>query len=247
MDVAKLNQEILGVDLEYKNVYIDAENTRMIRAKLPDGYCDLVRTDVWNGRVNHPEEHDIVKYTAISWYREEFVGGVDLGRNYMNAKYKFFELVVNKNNILEMRRNMEMKDNKIVLDIPKGMEIDTKNSDLAKGIIKFKPKNLTYEDILQARATDFGGLRVPNHCIDKILAISQLMNIAKYYNGDWKPDWYSYASKFSISFNHTSRKYIVDSSDYMTSGNVLFKKSEDAKTVIDNPNFRNILDAIYKD
>lgn len=33
MDVAKLNQEILGVDLEYKNVYIDAENTRMIRAK----------------------------------------------------------------------------------------------------------------------------------------------------------------------------------------------------------------------
>jgi hypothetical protein len=30
MDVAKLNQEILGVDLEYKNVYIDAENTRML-------------------------------------------------------------------------------------------------------------------------------------------------------------------------------------------------------------------------
>lgn len=28
---------------------------------------------------------------------EEFVGGVDLGRNYMHAKYKFFELVVNKN------------------------------------------------------------------------------------------------------------------------------------------------------
>lgn len=32
----------------------------MIRAKLPEGHCDLVRTDVWNGRVNHPEEHDIV-------------------------------------------------------------------------------------------------------------------------------------------------------------------------------------------
>ena len=70
MDVAKRNQEILGVDLEYKNVYIDAENTRMIRAKLPDGYCDLVRTDVWNGRVNHPEEHDIVKYTANVLYIE---------------------------------------------------------------------------------------------------------------------------------------------------------------------------------
>lgn len=103
MDVAKLNQEISGVDLEYKNVYIDAENTRMIRAKLPDGYCDLVRTDVWKGRVNHPEEHDIVRYTAIFWYREEFVGGVDLGRNYMHAKYKFFELVVNKKYILEIK------------------------------------------------------------------------------------------------------------------------------------------------
>ena len=57
-----------------------------------------------NGRVNHPEEHDIVKYTAISWYREEFVGGVDLGRNYMYAKYKFFELVVNKKYILEMKQ-----------------------------------------------------------------------------------------------------------------------------------------------
>lgn len=25
--------------------------------------------------------------------------------------------------------------------------------------------------------------------IEKILAINQLMNIAKYYNGDWEPDW----------------------------------------------------------
>ena len=49
MDVAMLNRKILGIDLEYKNVYIDAENTRMIRAKLPYGYCDLVRTDVWIG------------------------------------------------------------------------------------------------------------------------------------------------------------------------------------------------------
>lgn len=143
-------------------------------------------------------------------------------------------------------KDMEIKNNQLTIDIPEGMEIDLKNSDLAKGIIKFKSKNLTYEDILQAYATDFGGLRVPTHCIDKILAISQLMNIAKYYNGDWKPDWYSYASKFSISFNHTSRKYRVDSSDSMTSGNVLFKKSEDAQAVIDNPNFRDILEAIYK-
>ena len=72
------------------------------------------------------------------------------------------------------------------------------------------------------------------------------MNIARYYNKDWEPDWDSFASKFSISFNHTSRKYIVDSSDSRISGNVLFERPEDAQAVIDNPNFRDILDTIYK-
>ena len=38
-------------------------------------------------------------------------------------------------------------------------------------------KDITYDYILQSYATDFGGIRVPNHCIDKILAISKLMNI----------------------------------------------------------------------
>lgn len=84
---------------------------------------------------------------------------------------------------------METNSNTLTIEIPEGMEIDLENSDLTKGIIKFKKKDITYEDILQAYATDFGGIRVPNHYIDKIIAISQLMNIAKYYNGNWKPDW----------------------------------------------------------
>ena len=142
---------------------------------------------------------------------------------------------------------MEIKNNQLTIDIPEGMEIDLENSNLAKGIVKFKKKDITYEDILQAYAIEYGSLVVSSRNIDKLLAVSKLMDIAKYYNGDWKPDWYSYASKFSISFNHTSRKYIVDNSDCRTSGNVLFKKSEDAQAVIDNPNFRDILDTIYKD
>ena len=144
--------------------------------------------------------------------------------------------------------NMEIKNNQLTIDVPEGMEIDLENSNLAKGIVKFKKKDITYENVEDA-------LKLGKNCksiiinesnASKLVALSKLMNIAKYYNGDWKPDWYSYASKFSISFNHTSRKYIVDSSDCRTSGNVLFKKSEDAQAVIDNPNFRDILDAIYK-
>ena len=146
-------------------------------------------------------------------------------------------------------KGMEIKNNQLTINIPKGMEIDLENSDLVKGIVKFKKKDITYENVEDA-------LKLGKNCksiiinesnASKLVALSKLMNIAKYYNGDWKPDWYSYASKFSISFNHTSRKYIIDSSDCRTSGNVLFKKSEDAQAVIDNPNFRDILDTIYKD
>ncbi len=145
--------------------------------------------------------------------------------------------------------NMEIKNDQLTIEIPEGMEIDIENSNLAKGIVKFKKKGITYVDVedslnlvgnLTAVAADVNN-------VPKLSAINKLMNIARYYNKDWEPNWDSFASKFSISFNHTSRKYIVDSSDSRISGNVLFERPEDAQAVIDNPNFRDILDAIYKD
>ena len=138
-----------------------------------------------------------------------------------------------------------MENNQLTIDIPEGMEIDLENSDLTKGIVKFKKKDITYDDILQSYATDFGGIRVPNHCIDKILAISQLMNIAKYYNGDWKPDWNNQDEyKYFIICNRGI--YKVDHCWTSICSNIYFKNKKDAQEVIDNPNFRDILDAIYK-
>ena len=143
--------------------------------------------------------------------------------------------------------NMEIKNNQLTIDIPEGMEIDLENSDLAKGIVKFKKKDITYDDILQAYATDFGGIRVPNHCIDKILAISQLMNIAKYYNGDWEPNWRNLMeSKYYIYYSTRSNTYGVSNTPSTNYGNIYFRLYKYAKAVIDNPNFRNILDKIYK-
>ena len=143
--------------------------------------------------------------------------------------------------------NMEIKNNQLTIDIPEGMEIDLENSDLAKGIVKFKKKDITYDDILQAYATDFGGIRVPNHCIDKILAISQLMNIAKYYNGDWNPNWRSLMeSKYYIYYSTRSNTYGVSNTSSTNYGNIYFRLYKYAKAVIDNPNFRDILDAVYK-
>ena len=140
-----------------------------------------------------------------------------------------------------------MENNQLTINIPEGMEIDLENSKLAKGIVKFKKKDITYDNILQAYATDFGGIRVPNHCIDKILAISQLMNIAKYYNGDWKPDWSNIDKyKYSITYNGRDDTYVVDYNSIYTYSNIYFKNRKDAIAVINNPNFRDILDAIYK-
>lgn len=140
-----------------------------------------------------------------------------------------------------------MENNQLTIDIPEGMEIDLENSDLTKGIVKFKKKDITYDDILQAYATDFGGIRVPNHCIDKILAISQLMNIAKYYNGDWNPNWGSLMeSKYYIYYSTRSNTYGVSNTSSTNYGNIYFRLYKDAKAVIDNPNFRDILDKIYK-
>ena len=138
-----------------------------------------------------------------------------------------------------------MENNQLTINIPEGMEIDLENSDLAKGIVKFKKKYITYGDILQECPTNFSGLRVRNHCIDKILAISKLMNIAKYYNGDWEPDWNNQDEyKYFIICNRGT--YKVDHGWTSICSNIYFKNKKDAQAVIDNLNFRSILDSIYK-
>lgn len=142
-------------------------------------------------------------------------------------------------------KNMEIKNNQLTIDIPEGMEIDMEHSNLIKGIIKFKNKNITYEDTV--RNSSYCSLLVPNHCIDKLLAISKLMNIAKHYNGDWKPNWNSIGeSKYYIYCSHRDRTYGVSGTSSNNYGNVYFRLYNDAKAVINNPNFRDILDAIYK-
>lgn len=138
-------------------------------------------------------------------------------------------------------------DNKIVLDIPKGMEVDVEKSDLKAGIIAFKKKEISYADVLSALAGKGvcpADIKVPEMIAGKIIALARLMTIAKYYNGDWKPDWNSHEYKHNIM--RTSEYGITSCGNY-NEGAIYFKNKEDAQAVIDNPNFRSILDAIYKD
>lgn len=142
---------------------------------------------------------------------------------------------------------MEIKDNKLVLDIPKGMEVDIEKSDLKAGVIKFRKKKICYADVLSTLAYKDvypADIKVPEMIAGKIIALARLMTIAKYYNGDWKPGCNSKEYKHNIM--RTSEYGITSSGNY-NEGAIYFKNKEDAQAVIDNPNFRSILDAIYKD
>ena len=77
------------------------------------------------------------------------------------------------------------------------------------------------------------------------------MDIANYYNKGWKPDFNNKTTyKYVIQYNGIENKHTHYSVDYDVCLNrccVYFKNQEDAQAVIDNPNFRDILDTIYKD
>ena len=138
---------------------------------------------------------------------------------------------------------IEINHNKLIIDIPKGMELDTKNTDVAKGVIMLrKKKDITYEEIVKL------GFCVNAEIGIKAQAIAQLINIAKYYNGDWKPEWNnSNEDKYFIYYIYIKDEYAVDADLTEVANVVYFKNRADAQAVIDNPNFRPILDAIYKE
>ena len=156
--------------------------------------------------------------------------------------------------MFKLINNMEIKDNQLTIDIPEGMEIDVEHSDLVKGIVKFKKKDITYEDIYKDDNTDYAANLVilsENKLFNKLLCIARLIDIANYYNKGWKPDFNNKTTyKYVIQYNGIENKHTHYSVDYDVCLNrccVYFKNQEDAQAVIDNPNFRDILDTIYKD
>ena len=146
----------------------------------------------------------------------------------------------------EVKKYMDIKNNQLTIDIPEGMEIDLENSDLAKGIIRFKQITITYENVEDALklGKNCKSIIVNESNASKLVALSKLMNIAKYYNKDWKPNCGEY--KYHITYNNEDNTYLLDYNSIYTLAIIYFKNRKDAQAVIDNPNFRDILDAVYK-
>lgn len=132
--------------------------------------------------------------------------------------------------------------------------IDKEHSDLDKGIIRFKNKWLTIEQLYKlAKESNHITHRdsIKYFTDNKLVALANLMDIARYFNGDWKYDVTKEVVGYSIAYYKFVEEphYSVcklDSSAYTYYGSPVFKNEADAQYVIDNPNFREILNNIFK-
>lgn len=149
----------------------------------------------------------------------------------------------------------------VEFDLPNGYVIDKEHSDLDKGIIKFKSKWLTLEKIYNvAKATnhhtylsEIKDSTDDKSCTvrDKLIALANLMDIASYFNGGWEYNVTEEVVGYSIAYYKFVEEphYSVcklDNSVYTYYGSPVFKNKANAQYVINNPNFRSILDVIFK-
>lgn len=182
--------------------------------------------------------------------------------NEYNYSIEMFDQVIN-----ESKENNNMKTKEIKINVPEGYEIDEENSTFE--CIKFKPikKELTYEDVAEELFSsslftlDTIG-RIYHVCstdsksdkynstnkkqLERLFALNQLFNIAEYYN---KKNPKEEKKIHCINFDKRSGEYFIQNytSSIVVRGLIpIFNNKEDAKAVIDNPNFKEILDLVYK-
>lgn len=151
-----------------------------------------------------------------------------------------------------------METKEIKINVPKGYEIDKENSTFE--CIKLKPieKELTYKDVAEELFSsslftlDTIG-RIYYLCspsskkqLERLFALNQLLNIAEYYN---KKSPKEEKKIHCINFDKRNLEYFIQ--DYTSSIVVrglipIFRNKKDAEAVINNPNFKEILDLVYK-
>lgn len=148
---------------------------------------------------------------------------------------------------------------------PEGYEIDRENSTFEE--IVFKPVRLTYgaickelfKDVIHYCTSDGQIGRIvftkgyeeqPNNAaastqVRKMLALNQLLNISTFYN---KKAEKQEDELYSLCYFADRDKYgtVSTSTTFSLGINVTFFREEDAEEVIHNPNFKTILDTVYK-
>lgn len=140
---------------------------------------------------------------------------------------------------------METKEMKI--QVPEGYEIDNENSTFE--CIKFKPikKVLSYKDVakelfkgknkyIHSFPTIDGwkeSVCTSDRQVEKLLAINKLMNVAKYLNGDWRPNWDVDELKWFIEYNSKIEMFTFDATNYDKTSLAYFRTSKLAEQAFD--------------
>ena len=184
-----------------------------------------------------------------------------IAENIFSYTFEMFDQVINESKI----NNMETKEIKI--NVPEVYEIDEENSTFE--CIKFKliKKVLTYKDmaeelfnntyyfinkrgkidsIREFDARDDKNNAANKKQLERLLALNQLLNIAEYYN---KKSPKEKGTVYCINMHEEDLVYYVR--DYISPIVIRglipeFNREEDARAVINNPNFKEILDLVYK-
>lgn len=143
----------------------------------------------------------------------------------------------------------------VEFNLPNGYMIDKEHSDLDKGIIRFKSKWLTIEQLYKlAKESNHVTHRdsIKYFSDSKLVALANLMDIARYFNGNWEYHYNGDNCGYMIAYDKTKTTddgyQVVHINSYtdMYFGNIMFKNKADVQYVIDNPNFRDVLDNIFK-
>lgn len=140
-----------------------------------------------------------------------------------------------------------------VIQIPDTVEV--KEIKDGKIILVEKKKKLTYEDVAKELFSNPCFYINTNGCItstdslacfttdltnctsskqaEKLLAINQLMNVAKYLNGDWQPDWKGDELKYYIEIDTVIDDLCFDNTSFYNGSIVYFKSKKLIKQAIE--------------
>ena len=130
------------------------------------------------------------------------------------------------------------------IQIPEGMEIDKENSTFE--CIKFKPKKLTYRDVIKHLSYSYPIFTSNEKHKSKCVTFRKLLEVADYLNGDWKPDWNDEnQTKYFISYN-VDQKFYVEGCYYTNQGIAYFSSRENAEKAIKKKKKKNLLKLYLK-
>ena len=123
-------------------------------------------------------------------------------------------------------------ETEVKIQVPEGMEIDKENSTFE--CIKFRPKKITYFDIIRHLSYTHAVYVAKNEHKSKCATFRKLLEVADYLNGDWKPDWNDTSQgKYFILYNKEKNKFETEYRSYRNAELVYFSSKENALKAIE--------------